>query len=332
MESKIDYFKYVDNFVTYSNIKSIRLYGSEKKDYKVTIAIPTYKRVKLLREALESALKQEMVDDYEIIIVDNDADFKNKECLELVKSFNSSKIKYYKNEKNIGMFGNWNRCIELANGQYITLLNDDDWLENNFLYEVIKVIQGKKAIYTETNIVDLRNIKKTKKNDYLKMKKLYLNIKKLKKIRKYTTKDFFYGNRSAGSLGILFHKDSLKSLGGYNPDFFPSSDYFYQTNYIDKFGGIKLKKSLCNYRVFENESMKLETAQKWPIIDSKFREYLSQKLFKKCNIVLLKHLKESQINSLNENWNTNVKATPKEFKLFYKLYLNIREKILEILG
>lgn len=164
------------------------------------------------------------------------------------------------------------------------------------------------------------------------MKKLYLNIKKLKKTRKYTTKDFFYGNRSAGSLGILFHKDSLRSLGGYNPNYFPSSDYFYQTNYIDKFGGIKLKKYLCNYRIFENESLKSETAQKWPIIDSKFREYLSQKLFKNCDINLLKHLKENQINYLNKNWDAKINANPKEFKSFLKIYLNLREKILEILG
>ena len=34
-------------------------------------------------------------------------------------------MKYYKNEKNIGMYGNWNRCIELSNGEYLTILNDD---------------------------------------------------------------------------------------------------------------------------------------------------------------------------------------------------------------
>lgn len=162
MESKIDYFKYIDNFVTYNDVKSILLYGNKKEDYEVTIAIPTYKRIELLKEALESALKQEQVENYEIIIVDNDDNFENKECLKLVESFNSHRVKYYKNEKNIGMFGNWNRCIELANGKYITLLNDDDWLEKNFLYEVMKIKQDKKAIYTETNIVDLRNIKKKK--------------------------------------------------------------------------------------------------------------------------------------------------------------------------
>lgn len=336
MRIKENYFQYIDNFSKYKTINSILLYGEEKKEKKmITIAIPTYKRVNLLKEALESAINQENYNEYEIIVVDNDSDFSNVECLELIKALNCKKIKYYKNEKNIGMFGNWNRCIELAQGEYITILNDDDWLERNYLFEITKVTEEQKAIYNEFTIIDLRKEKKmiNKEENYKKiLKKLYKKMYELKKIRTYTVKDFFYGNRSAGSLGILFHRKSLKSLGGYNPDYFPSSDYFYHTNYIYKFGGLKLKKKLCNYRIFENESMKPETAKKWPIIDSKFREYLDKNILKINNLELLYFLKNIQKLNLNKNWEIGEKVNNDKIKLKYKIFIFIREKLLDIFG
>ena len=305
---EVDYFKYINNFLRYKNIESKRIVRGRVENPKITIAIPTYKRNHLIKNALDSALNQKGFDNYEVIVVDNDDDFNNKELENILKEYNNEKISYYKNEKNIGMFGNWNRCIELANGEYISILNDDDWLELNFLLEVSKYINGKRAIYTETIRNDLREVKYIINESKLKkvIKELYNFIKKLKKTRKLDIEDFFYANRSAGSLGILFNKSAMIDLGGYNEDFYPSTDYFFHTYYCNKYEILMLKKELCHYRIQENESMKKETAIQWIEQGNQFRNFLIKKYLKNK-----KYIKESEIISEKfkkflEFWNIKI--------------------------
>lgn len=290
---KINYFEYVNNFFKYSDIKSIKIIKGKINNPKITIAIPTYKRNHLIKDAISSAINQKDFKDYEIIIVDNDDDFNNKELENIIKEYKNDKISYYKNEKNIGMYGNWNRCIELAKGEYISILNDDDWLEINFLKEICRHIDGKRAIYTETIINDFRNTYHVENINKLKrtLKKIYTVLKKIKKVKKLKLVDFFYGNKSAGSLGILFNKEAMISLGGYNENFFPSADFFFHTYYCVKYGTVLLKAELCNYRVQENESMKKNTAILWIEQGEDFRNFLVNKYLKnrkyieECKIV-----------------------------------------------
>lgn len=46
----------------------------------------------------------------------------------IVESIKDDRIHLYRNEKNLGMAGNWNRCVELAKGEYIKLICADDRL------------------------------------------------------------------------------------------------------------------------------------------------------------------------------------------------------------
>ena len=108
---EVDYFKYVDNFLKYKDVKSQVIIEGKIKNPKITIAIPTYKRNSLIKDTIDSVLKQINFDNYEVIIVDNDDNFNNKELENIINEYKNKKISYYKNEKNIGMFGNWNRCI-----------------------------------------------------------------------------------------------------------------------------------------------------------------------------------------------------------------------------
>lgn len=94
----------------------------------VSIAIPTYKRPDLLHEAIESALSQRECSPYEVIVIDND---QSSEILKVVGCFPSERITVYQNLSNIGMWGNMNRVLELARGEWILILCDDDLLKPN---------------------------------------------------------------------------------------------------------------------------------------------------------------------------------------------------------
>jgi glycosyltransferase involved in cell wall biosynthesis len=60
---------------------------------------------------------------FELIICD-DASEDNTE--QVVRSFKDDRIRYYRNEKNLGLYRNWNRCIDLASGEYIAIYHDHD--------------------------------------------------------------------------------------------------------------------------------------------------------------------------------------------------------------
>ena len=86
------------------------------------MGIPTYNHAAYLRESIQSVLDQTF-QDFELIIVD---DASVDDTPEIVQSFGDKRIRCYRNLKNIGQTPNWNRCLELARGEYITIFHDDD--------------------------------------------------------------------------------------------------------------------------------------------------------------------------------------------------------------
>lgn len=62
--------------------------------------------------------------DWEMIVSD-DASKDNTE--EVVRSFPDRRIHYYRNEANLGLYPNWNRCIGLASGDYVAIYHDHDF-------------------------------------------------------------------------------------------------------------------------------------------------------------------------------------------------------------
>jgi len=90
----------------------------------ISICIPAYKRVDYLRRLLAS-ISQQTFTDFEVIITDDSPDDSVSMLLnELTLPF---EFHYYKNEPALGTPANWNRGLELAQGEWIKLMHDDDW-------------------------------------------------------------------------------------------------------------------------------------------------------------------------------------------------------------
>lgn len=91
----------------------------------ISICIPTYNRSDLLRVAIESCLQQTYAD-IEIVISD---DSDNDESSELVQQFAKPEIiKYYHNRPSLRQAENVNQLFDLAQGDRLVLLHDDDLL------------------------------------------------------------------------------------------------------------------------------------------------------------------------------------------------------------
>lgn len=315
----MDYFSYVNNFIRYCDCESVLLFGKKERPVrKYTIAIPTYNREHLLKESIDSAINQENVFDYEILIVDNGH---ANSILDYLRALKRENIYYYKNTRNIEMFGNWNRCIELSKGEFITILNDDDLLSRSYLRMCDKYLDNKidgLVFKTNKKFEGIYYEKKFRDNNVAIKKMLKMVSRKRNKL---TLFDYFLGNKSSGTLGCLFKTKYLKDLGGYNPDFFPSSDYVLHANYCYNFNLYLINEKLNYYRVAENESAKQDTLQKWEYIDNEIRKYFipligkNKKLLLKINSLI----QDSRVKGLIDNWNYQTE-TKVEYKLRHKIF------------
>ncbi|MEM1172775.1 MAG: glycosyltransferase [Cyanobacteria bacterium P01_H01_bin.35] len=105
---------------------------------KVTISLPTYNSGEFLPQAIDSILEQTFTD-FELIISD---DCSTDNTPEIISSYlqKDSRIKYLQNSQNLGLFPNWNRCLESASGEYITVFAQDDVMLPKNLEQKVKIL------------------------------------------------------------------------------------------------------------------------------------------------------------------------------------------------
>lgn len=93
----------------------------------ITVITPTYKRHQYLKNAIDSVLAQTYTDLELIVVDDNPASSEERALTEKVmKGVTDSRVIYIQNDKNLGGAGSRNRAIEIAKGEYIAFLDDDD--------------------------------------------------------------------------------------------------------------------------------------------------------------------------------------------------------------
>lgn len=258
MVNKSEFFSYTNHFARTAHIPSIQIFESSLDCVsKVTIAIPTYKRADLLKEALDSALNQTDYDDYDVLVVDNNPD-RNDETEKLLLTYNNPRLSYYKNTKNLGMTGNWNRLYEIAKGEWVVMLHDDDLLNEKYLSYlfniIIKKFEDKYSIYA----VSFNSLNLISNNGVFGE----YNTRGKIAIERIQYKDFCHGNIIGPPLGLCIRKKDMIKIGGFNDTYYPVIDYEF---YIKASFYAKMVKvtgiPLCTYRIQENESLKIETVK-----------------------------------------------------------------------
>jgi glycosyltransferase involved in cell wall biosynthesis len=116
---------------------------------KVSVLIPTYNYARYLPEAIESVLNQTYVD-FELIIIDDQSKDNTDEVVE--KYLEDPRVSYQKNAVNLGLVGNFNRALELANGDYIKFLLADDKLDKTILSKFVAVLDSYPGVSLVTSI------------------------------------------------------------------------------------------------------------------------------------------------------------------------------------
>lgn len=104
----------------------------------VTVAIPTYNRARTyLRPCLEGALAQSYPN-LEILVADNGS---TDDTAAVVRGYNDSRIRYFRQPKNIAPNDNFNFCLDEARGAYFLLLLDDEQIDPDFVETCLRAAE-----------------------------------------------------------------------------------------------------------------------------------------------------------------------------------------------
>ncbi|MGF6089684.1 glycosyltransferase family 2 protein [Pseudomonas sp. 18173] len=119
----------------------------------VSVVIPSYNHAKYIRKAVDSILQQGFAD-FELLISD---DMSTDNSWDVISGINDSRIRSFKQEKNLGPVGNLVFLIEQARGKYIALLNSDDTWYPTKLDKQVAILEAQPelgACFTWADLVD----------------------------------------------------------------------------------------------------------------------------------------------------------------------------------
>lgn len=123
---------------------------------KISVIMPVYKAEKYIEYAVNSILNQQYAD-FELLIIDDKG---NDDSVSIIRKIKDSRIKIIENERNRGIAYSRNKGLDAACGEYIALMDDDDWappyrfeVENDFLdtNTDIAAVGGSRHIIDENN-------------------------------------------------------------------------------------------------------------------------------------------------------------------------------------
>ena len=106
---------------------------------RVKIAIPTFNRAEVLREAIQSVLNQTF-GDFALEISDNAS---TDHTPAVVASFDDPRIMYRRSPENVGLLGNYNSFLTGSGdtSEYLVILSDDDLLYPRFLETAVQALE-----------------------------------------------------------------------------------------------------------------------------------------------------------------------------------------------
>ncbi|SRR5258706_2594123 len=268
---------------------------------KISICIPTFNRSDLLDKTLQSVANQSQKP-YEVIVVDNHS---TDATPDVVKKYKKHGFKYFRNKKNLGFVGNWNKCLDLSNGNYICILHSDDIISRDWYKDWEKII-GKypnvDAFFSPWAFINLKN---QVTSVYFPFSKSQL-FKRNKVIKEFYSKNVLSPQVSGG---LILHKDLFKNdqIGRFQPKLETEADIAMFFPLMTHYSLYYYNKLLLGYRIHPYQT-----------VDKKVENSNKEKFVMRA---------ERYVNYLHKFYYNDLVPTIGDYDLFYKkllIYYQIR--------
>jgi len=250
-----------------------------------------------VEESIRSILNQTYKNIEFIIIIDNP---ENTKLIELIKKYEKMdrRVKFYINEKNMGLVYSLNRALKYCKGNFIARMDADDISDLNRLEKQLK--------YLKENNLDLigSNVNLFNEEGIFYTTDKLLTHKYLKKL--------LY----AGTIGIVHptffaKKEVFFKLKGYNNAFHAEDQEFLARVFCNGFKVANMKEVLLDCRYRKNSV-------------TKSNAYLMYKTVKYLRNVFRKCIKTNSYK-FNENYINNIKISNKEKENYNKMQILLGE-------
>ena len=175
----------------------------------VSICIPAYNSAAYIVRTIESVLKQ-TYDNIEVVVVD---DKSTDDTVNVVKAINDDRVRLICNDVNLGMTGNWNKCINDAKGEYIKLIPADDVVYETCVEKSVSILEEHKEVSLVVVGTDLINNEDKIIGSYAHWPKAGI-FDGRKVAKKSVMLNNFFGN----PVCALFRKEDFVKTGGFDDD------------------------------------------------------------------------------------------------------------------
>ncbi len=178
---------------------------------KVSVIITTRNRAERLRGAMASVLGQ-TYKDFELIVIDDGSD---DETEGVVRACADARVHYIRHEQHLGPVAALNEGLQVARGELIAILDDDDlWVDPRKLeWQVAFLDEHPDTVLVATNIIVMNPV---------------TNVEIARSRYRLSDADirnhFFWSNPIAHS-SVLYRRATALAVGGYDADFPRGKDY-----------------------------------------------------------------------------------------------------------
>ena len=192
----------------------------------VSVSIPVYNQERYVGRCIRSLLRQTLPEeDFELIVINDGSTDATEEVL---KPFQGD-IRYFQNEKNIGLPSSLNIGIKKARGQFIVRVDADDFVHWDYLKILSMHLQLNHDIYAIACDYQLVN-------DH---QDVLAQVNCLEK---------------PIGCGIMFRLDQLIDIGLYDEDFMVREDEDLRIRFLKKYSISRVQLPFYRYRQHENNT------------------------------------------------------------------------------
>jgi len=187
-----------------------------------SIITVSYNSSDTIKECVQSVLDSYLLENDEIIIVDNNS---KDNTVEIIESFNDSRIKIIKNSENLGYSKAINQGVELSKNSYLVFLNPDaaviskDWL--NRFYKELQDNQVAMVGPASNKVVYKNNL-----SNYIYPNLKFLDTKKYERFLKYTYHDYHEDTTFLSGFCIGISKERFLEFGKFDENLILGFDDF----------------------------------------------------------------------------------------------------------
>ncbi|MCC6372492.1 MAG: glycosyltransferase family 2 protein [Bacteroidia bacterium] len=237
----------------------------------VSICIPTYNGQEFLKQCLDSCLNQSYTS-YEVLLCD---DCSTDSTLAIAKDYASKypQLKVLVNPQNLGLVGNWNKCLQEARGEWIKFVFQDDYITPNCLEKFVQAIEpNTRLIVSERHFLLPADASEDVKNYYANVVRtlsntcnnssLYYSPKQLSNAAVQNMAMNFIAEPSLS----FFKKDILTNIGNFKSSLKQICDLEFILRAGTNFGLRLIPEKLCAFRIHSNTTTSTNISQNYFVL------------------------------------------------------------------